>query len=228
VAIASRPVVRPVGLPDIGIDGRAVDVVVAIRIYIDIATAPDGARPAPQSFGNSGAHAESNPCGKHRANRTRSARPAKWLAAIIVAPGHNRAVPLEPEFIVPQDGHDRQDCESRAEQRWLTAHGAQYRRFARCIWGTICSPAKPICEVALAAGGHFLFVCKPAYRYQWRCDVPLRGDAKAIDVNWPSVEISNDAGAVKPRRWHGPNCSLPTKNSVSIMRTSGDDRRRRH
>ena len=48
------------------------------------------------------------------------------LAATVVAPGHNRAVPLEPEFIVPQDGHDKQDCESRAARRWLAAHGAQY------------------------------------------------------------------------------------------------------
>jgi hypothetical protein len=78
-----------------------------------------------------------------------------------VTPGHNRAVPLEPEFIVPQHGHDKQDCESRAARRWLAAHGAQYRRFAQCVWGTICFPTKPICEAALAAGAHFLFVCKP-------------------------------------------------------------------
>jgi hypothetical protein len=43
------------------------------------------------------------------------------LCAAVVAPGHNRAAPLEPEFIVPQDGHDKQDCESRAVRRWLAA-----------------------------------------------------------------------------------------------------------
>jgi hypothetical protein len=36
------------------------------------------------------------------------------VSATLVAPEHNRVVPLEPEFIVPQDGHDKQDCESRA------------------------------------------------------------------------------------------------------------------
>ena len=35
------------------------------------------------------------------------------LAATIVAPGHIRAVPLELEFMAPQDGHEKQDCESR-------------------------------------------------------------------------------------------------------------------
>ena len=48
------------------------------------------------------------------------------LAAMLVAPGHNRVVPLIPEFIVPQDGHEKQDCESCAARRWLAAHGARY------------------------------------------------------------------------------------------------------
>jgi len=41
------------------------------------------------------------------------------MAATLVAPGHSRVVPLEPEFVVPQDGHDKQDCESMAARRWL-------------------------------------------------------------------------------------------------------------
>src|SRR4051812_18845804 len=40
------------------------------------------------------------------------------VSATVVAPEHNRVVPLELEFIVPQDGHDKQDCESGA-WRWL-------------------------------------------------------------------------------------------------------------
>src|SRR3954471_23121828 len=41
------------------------------------------------------------------------------VSATVVAPDNNRVVPLEPEFIVPQDGHEKQDCESRAVRRWL-------------------------------------------------------------------------------------------------------------
>jgi hypothetical protein len=48
------------------------------------------------------------------------------VAATLVAPGHNRVVPLQPEFVVPQDGHDKQDCESMAARRWLAAHGPRY------------------------------------------------------------------------------------------------------
>lgn len=165
-------------------------------------------------------------------HRKRGRRPTEYfhtlLAATVVAPGHNRAVPLEPEFIVPQDGREKQDCESRAARRWLAAHGAQYRRFDPVYLGDDLFSRQPICEAVLAQGGHFLFVCKPdshpaieefragivldtlnvrtrrgkkwtTYRYQWLCDVPLRGDAEAITVNWFSVEISDDEGTVTYR-----------------------------
>src|SRR3954452_15701492 len=67
----------------------------------------------------------------HCSTRTRAGQPTEYfhtlLAATIVAPGHQHAVPLAPEFIGPQDGHDKQaqdghdkqDCESRAVRRWL-------------------------------------------------------------------------------------------------------------
>jgi hypothetical protein len=55
------------------------------------------------------------------------------LAATLVAPpsrapspGHDKVVPLEPEFIVPQDGAEKQDCENRAARRWLSAHSQRY------------------------------------------------------------------------------------------------------
>jgi hypothetical protein len=150
------------------------------------------------------------------------------LAATLVAPGHNRVVPLIPEFIVPQDGHEKQDCESRAVRRWLAAHGARYAPLRPVYLGDDLFSRQPICEAVLAAGGHFLFVCKPAshptieeyrtgvaldelkqrvkrgrewftYRYRWMCEVPLRGDDSAMTVNWLMIEIINAAGVVTYR-----------------------------
>ena len=46
------------------------------------------------------------------------------LAATLVAPGHDKVLPLEPEFIVPQDGAEKRDCERNAAKRWLAQHGA--------------------------------------------------------------------------------------------------------
>jgi len=79
----------------------------------------------------------------------------------LVAPGHARVVPLEPEFIVPQDGHDKQDCETMAARRWLARHGRGYARLGAVFLGDDLFSRQPVCEAVLAAGGHFLFVCKP-------------------------------------------------------------------
>src|SRR5271155_1154694 len=84
------------------------------------------------------------------------------VAATLVAPGHSRVVPLEPEFVVPQDGHDKQDCESMAARRWLAAHGPSYARLYPVYLGDDLYSRQPICQAVQAAGGHFLFVCKPS------------------------------------------------------------------
>jgi hypothetical protein len=34
-----------------------------------------------------------------------------FLGASVVAPGHAQVLPLPPEFIAPQDGAEKQDCE---------------------------------------------------------------------------------------------------------------------
>ena len=44
------------------------------------------------------------------------------LAATIVAPGHNLVLPLMPEFIAPQDGAEKQDCERKEVKCWLSVH----------------------------------------------------------------------------------------------------------
>jgi len=49
------------------------------------------------------------------------------VAAAIVSPDFNEAVALIAEFIVPQDGHKKQDCENAATKRWLLKHGMRYQ-----------------------------------------------------------------------------------------------------
>jgi len=171
------------------------------------------------------------------------------LCAAVVAPGHNRAVPLQPEFIVPQDGCDKQDCESRAVRRWLAAHGAQYARLDPVYLGDDLMSRQPICQAVLDEGGHFLFVCKPdshpaieefragivldeliqrtrrgrqwtTYRYQWLCNVPLRGDAKAINVNWLMIEIVNHDGTVTYRNSFITNLPV-TRDTVAALAAAG-------
>ena len=84
------------------------------------------------------------------------------VCATIVAPGHAQVVPLEPEFIRPQDGHDKQDCESRAVRRWLARHGTRYARLDPIYLGDDLLACYPVCESELANREHFLFTCKPS------------------------------------------------------------------
>src|SRR5260370_17955482 len=77
------------------------------------------------------------------------------VAATLVAPGHSRVVPLEPEFVGPQDGHDKQDCESMAARRWLAAHDPSYARPDPVYLVHDLHYRQPICQAARAAVRQF-------------------------------------------------------------------------
>lgn len=48
------------------------------------------------------------------------------VTPVIVSPTQSQVIPLVPEFISPQDGHDKQDCENAAAKRWLLSQGKRY------------------------------------------------------------------------------------------------------
>lgn len=91
------------------------------------------------------------------------------LAAVVVAPGHNRVLPLMPEFVRVQDDpgdkrsveHRKQDCEINAAKRWLVKWGARMARYRPVYLGDALYATHPFCRHVLAAGADFLFVVKP-------------------------------------------------------------------
>ncbi len=83
-------------------------------------------------------------------------------AATLVAPGHDKAVPLEPVFIVPQDGSEKQDCENMAAKRWLALHGPRYAAPGAVFPGGDLFSRQPLCQAVKDAGARFIFVCKPS------------------------------------------------------------------
>jgi len=85
----------------------------------------------------------------------------RMLTPVIVAPHQNKVLPLPPEFIVPQDGHGKQDCENAAAKRWLQKHGATYRTYQITILGDDLYATQPICEVLSEQRLPFILVCKP-------------------------------------------------------------------
>lgn len=85
----------------------------------------------------------------------------RMLTPVIVAPHQNKVIPLPPEFIVPQDGHAKQDCENAAAKRWLQKQAATYRAYQITILGDDLYATQPICEVLIEHHLPFIFVCKP-------------------------------------------------------------------
>ncbi len=146
-----------------------------------------------------------------------------FLGASIVAPGHQHVLPLAPEFIAPQDGAEKQDCERNAAKRWLARHGMSLGHLRPVFLGDDLFACQPIAEAVQAEAGNFILTCKPSSHrtiteylygakleehretvvkrgkhtttvYHWLADVPLRDSADALKVNWFSVEMFDAKG----------------------------------
>jgi len=83
------------------------------------------------------------------------------ITPVIVSPGHSQVVSLRPEFITPQDGQAKQDCEINAAKRWLAAHAERYTTGNDTLLGDDLYAHQPFCRQVLLHGFHFLFTCKP-------------------------------------------------------------------
>lgn len=84
------------------------------------------------------------------------------ITPVIVSPSHAQVVPLRPEFIQPQDGAEKQDCEINAAKRWLAAHAGHYATGNDTLLGDDLYAHQPFCRQVLLHNFHFLFTCKPA------------------------------------------------------------------
>lgn len=69
---------------------------------------------------------------------------------------------LEPEFIAPLDGHEKQDRENAAMKRWLSRFGPRYERLKPVYLGDDLYSRQPICEAVQQVGGNFIFTAKPS------------------------------------------------------------------
>ena len=83
------------------------------------------------------------------------------LTPVIVQAGNEHVISLEPEFITPQDGHEKQDCEIEAGKRWVGTHGDYYAKRNATILGDDLFSRQPFCQALKDKKLHFLLVCKP-------------------------------------------------------------------
>jgi hypothetical protein len=83
------------------------------------------------------------------------------ILPVIVKAGERRVLVLEPEFIRPQDGHEKQDCEREAIKRWVQRNAGHYGEHQYTMLGDDLYACQPICELFIDNGFNFILVCKP-------------------------------------------------------------------
>jgi len=83
------------------------------------------------------------------------------MTPVIICPGRSEVIALPPEFIMPQDGHDKQDCERVAGKRWIDKHAKHVAPHGITLLGDDLYRNQPLCKLALDNGFNFIFVCKP-------------------------------------------------------------------
>lgn len=82
------------------------------------------------------------------------------VAAVLSAPGQPHVLALEPEFVVPQDGHDKQDCEQQAIKRWVGRNAERFEPWSVTVLADDLHSHQPLCELLKENKLHFILTCK--------------------------------------------------------------------
>jgi len=120
----------------------------------------------------------------------------KVITPVLVKPGSDKVISLAPEFVRPQDGHEKQDCEINASLRWLESRGSQYAALGTTVLGDDLYCHEPFCRALLAKGLEFILVCKPDSHktlYEWVDDLERTGIVKTVvHTRWTGKRHETD------------------------------------
>ncbi len=82
------------------------------------------------------------------------------LLAVVSAPEQKQVLCLEPEFLTPQDGHEKQDCEQQAIKRWVKRNTEHFEAGKVTILTDDLHCHYPLCKLLLEHDMHFILTCK--------------------------------------------------------------------
>lgn len=169
------------------------------------------------------------------------------VTPVIAAPGNDKVIASEPEFIMPQDGHGKQDCGNAAAERRLRKYGSRYSELNVTVPGDDLYCKQPICEVITEEGFNYIPVCKPDSHktlYEWlkgadeiqrsvirrwtgkRTEIdtyrfinriPLCDADKAFEVNRCEIISTLEDGRVIYRNSFATNHEITEKNVIEIV-----------
>lgn len=138
------------------------------------------------------------------------------LTALVVHPQQHEVLAVMPEFIVPQDGTEKQDCELAAAKRWLGKQKEWLQEQEAVILGDDLFSHQPFCELVADAELAFILVCKPSSHellYQW-IDGMEQGGAleEIVQRKW-----NGRHGEIWRYRWA---CDVPLRAGDDGMRVN--------
>lgn len=84
------------------------------------------------------------------------------VTPVLIAPHQSQTLALPPEFIIPQDGHEKQDCEIEAAKRWIHTHASFYQDWKMTVLGDDLYSRTPFVQLLNSVGWNFILVCKPS------------------------------------------------------------------
>lgn len=131
------------------------------------------------------------------------------LTPVIVQSGNEHVISLEPEFITPQDGHEKQDCEIQAGKRWIEKHGGFYAKRGVTMLGDDLYSRQPFCQALKDKKLHFILVCKPDSH------VNLYETVKFLDTQ-------GVLGTKMVRKWNGRYAEIHTYRFANRLPLNGD------
>jgi len=106
------------------------------------------------------------------------------ITPVFVKPGQEQVLPLPPEFIVPQDGNEKQDCERTAAKRWLEQHQGHFSDSTITYLGDDLYANQPLCQLITETYHQcFIFVCKPDSHpslYEWVTLLEKNGGVEGV------------------------------------------------
>ncbi len=130
------------------------------------------------------------------------------LTPVIVQAGNEHVISLEPEFITPQDGHEKQDCETQAGKRWIEKHGDFYAQQGVAILGDDLYSRQPFCQVLKDKHLHFILVCKPDSHVNLYETVEF-------------LNVQDVLGVKVVRRWNGRYAEIHTYRYANKLPLNG-------
>jgi hypothetical protein len=169
------------------------------------------------------------------------------VTPVIVSPNRTEIIPLVPEFVTPQDGHDKQDCENAAAKRWLLQHGPKYSPLKVTVLGDDLYCHQPLCQILLEQQFNFILTCLPTshqtlyqhleglslptvirtrwtgkveeiHTYRYLNQVPIKDGEDALLVNWCELTVTRPDGKVVYHNAWATNHVITDETVIAIVR----------